>query len=127
MLKKLAYSVSLVLILAIVVSGEIIAASGAQKNVNLFGRALVDRPVYAASVDGSYAYVCAGLALVILNVSDASNPTKEGRLLLPSVAHGDLYVSGGYAYVAEMESGLRVIDVADPVNPVEADGGRTEG
>lgn len=31
----------------------------------------------------------------------------------------DVYVSGGYAYVADSDSGLAVIAVSDPTNPGE--------
>ena len=46
------------------------------------------------------------------------NPVEVGFLEMPDSAHG-IYVSGSYAYVADWDSGLRVIDVGTPENPVE--------
>ena len=49
---------------------------------------------------GSYAYLCAGSVLVILDISGPSNPTAVGQASLPDTGRG-ICVSGGYAYVAD--------------------------
>ncbi len=51
-------------------------------------------------------------------MSEPSNPQEIGFYY----THGgawDVDVSGNYAYVAAMDSGLRVIDVSEPSNPQE--------
>jgi len=49
---------------------------------------------------------------------DSLNVRFVGSYDTPGRAYG-VYVSGGYAYVADWNAGLRVIDVSDPENPVE--------
>ena len=49
---------------------------------------------------------------------DSLNVRFVGSYDTPGCARG-VYVSGDYAYVADGEAGLRVIDVSDPQNPVE--------
>ena len=49
---------------------------------------------------------------------DSLNVRFVGSYDTPGRAYG-VYVSGGYAYVADDWAGLRVIDVSDPQNPVE--------
>jgi hypothetical protein len=76
--------------------------------------------VRAVHVSGSYAYLAdrwVGL-LRVINISTPSAPfevitvyTQEAR---------DVYLSGDYAYVINSWTGVRVIDVSDPLNPFEA-------
>ena len=106
------------------------ASSGYYHNVELVGRFLAEGPTYAVTVQGDYAYVCAGRALVVLDVSDPSSPTKVSQEFLPAIVHS-VYVLGSYAYVADRENGLRIIDISDPTHPVELGfcetGGRVYG
>lgn len=80
-------------------------------------------------VAGNYAYLAAGVAgLRVIDISDPTAPTEVGTYETPGAVR-DVYVTGGYAYVAEASSrddsdravsgGLRVIDVSDPTAPVE--------
>ncbi len=92
---------------------------------------------YTVTVAGDYAYVSEKrghdgfhlggplwhLALQIINVTDPANPKLVGsfsdladRFILPS----GISVVGHYAYIADEESGLYVIDVTDPVAPTVA-------
>jgi hypothetical protein len=71
---------------------------------------------YAVDVSGSYAYVGEGRNLVVLNVSTQSNPFRAGSVLLPGIV-SDIKVFGNYAYVADGEAGLQVIDVSTPSSP----------
>ncbi|MEE9553520.1 MAG: hypothetical protein V3W18_04410, partial [candidate division Zixibacteria bacterium] len=53
----------------------------------------------------------------ILDVSDPENPVVEGILDTPGIGW-DIWVSEGYAYVADGGSGLQIVDVSNPDNPV---------
>lgn len=75
-------------------------------------------PASIVCKSGDYAYLCAGGALVVLDVSDPSNPTESGRINIPAMLIG-IDVVGDYAYVVDKRRGLRVIDVSDPPNPEE--------
>jgi methionine-rich copper-binding protein CopC len=79
----------------------------------------IDIPGYANNVDvaGDYAYVAAGSAgLVVVNVTDRSNPAIVGRLDTPGISI-DVRVMGNLAYLADGEAGLQIIDVTDPSQP----------
>ncbi|MEM1185461.1 MAG: choice-of-anchor B family protein [Planctomycetota bacterium] len=56
----------------------------------------------------------------IIDVSDLTNPQFVGTTSsgLPSIDH-NLYVRDGYMYQANYTSGLRVFDIADPLDPVQ--------
>lgn len=67
-------------------------------------------------VDGNYAYVADGRAgLIIVEVSDAGNPTIVVEYDTPGYANG-VFVSGTYAYIADGDGGLQVVDVSDPTD-----------
>ena len=73
----------------------------------------------AVAVQGRYAYVGVGPRLVVVDVGDPARPVEVGRTgVLPGVVQ-DVAVSGTYAYVADRDRGLRVIDVSDPSSPRE--------
>ena len=73
----------------------------------------------AVAVQGNYVYLGLGRRLVIMNVANPANPIIVGQTaLLPSFVR-DVAVAGSYAYVADLDSGLWVIDVANPAAPVE--------
>jgi hypothetical protein len=77
-------------------------------------------PGYANNVDvnGSYAYVAAGSAgLIVVNVANPSNPVIVASLDTPGNAN-DVRVVGNTAYVADGPAGLRIIDVTNPLQPV---------
>ena len=75
---------------------------------------------YAVALQGDYAYTGAGQRLLILNVSNPSLPKLTGWTDLLPEAITDVAVVGDYAYIADYESGLRIIDVSDPTSPTEA-------
>jgi hypothetical protein len=76
--------------------------------------------VYLA-VAGSTLYVADRDKLYTYDVSDPANPAASGSFAALSDPKG-IAVAGAYAYVADGESGLRVLDVQDPaaVAPVGA-------
>ncbi|MFQ5879413.1 MAG: carboxypeptidase regulatory-like domain-containing protein [Dehalococcoidia bacterium] len=49
----------------------------------------------------------------------SADPTLVGTLGGGPRDARDVFVSGGFAYVADFQSGLRIVDVSDPTDPVE--------
>jgi hypothetical protein len=66
----------------------------------------------AVFINGNYAYIGYGRALVVLDVSDKTNPRKTSDVILEGFIES-VYVSGNYAYIANDESGLRVVDISN--------------
>ena len=125
MFTKIVYCfMSFVLVFAVTTNS--VAVTGDSQNVALIGRALAEGPVHAVALEGNYAYICAGCAFVILDVSDPTQPVKMGSLVLTDFAN-DVYISENYAYVADSSSGLRIIDISDKQNPNEAGSYDTPG
>lgn len=74
----------------------------------------------AAFVQGTYAYIGEGSRLTILDIFNPEDPIVVGKSdLLPNTAINGIFVSNGFAYIANDTSGLRIIDVSDPINPFE--------
>jgi hypothetical protein len=71
-----------------------------------------------------YLYALAGVNLVILDLSDPIHPLPISHCMLPTIGEeiAVYQVPGGpvYAAIAAGESGLRLINVTDPLHPVEA-------
>lgn len=85
------------------------------KNITLLGRALLG-PATCATTKGNYAYVGAGGALVIFDISDPEHPTLVSRIYTSGVVE-DLALLGDYAFVVTRYNGLWVFDISDPKNP----------
>jgi hypothetical protein len=76
----------------------------------------------AVAVEGNRTYLGVGLRLVVLDISQPSAPTVLGQSpVLPDIVRG-VAVSGGYAYVADGDAGLQVIDISNPAAPVRVAG-----
>ena len=71
---------------------------------------------FGADVQGNYAYAGEGRNLIVLNISTPSNPSKTGQVTLPGIIYG-VKLLGQYAYVADGEGGLQVVDVSNPSAP----------
>lgn len=74
----------------------------------------------AVAVQGNYAYVGVGLRLVVLDISDPARLREAASTLPFEYFVQDVTVSGNYAYVAAGGAGLRIIDISNPLSPVEA-------
>jgi hypothetical protein len=77
----------------------------------------------ARSVDvvGNYAYLaCANNGLMIVDISTPTSPTFVSSWDTPGYAFHAV-ISGDYAYVSDLYwwSGLRIVDISDPLNPWE--------
>ena len=71
---------------------------------------------FGVDVQGSYAYAGEGRNLIVLNISTPSNPSKIGQVTLPGIIMG-IKLLGQYAYVADGEGGLQVVDISSPSTP----------
>ena len=82
----------------------------------------------AVAVSGNRAYMGMGTSLLILDISQPSNPRQLGQVVLPDI-YGvqGVAVSGNYAYVADYDAGLQIIDVSNPSAPVCVGGYNTSG
>jgi hypothetical protein len=70
----------------------------------------------AVDVAGSYAFVAAGSAgLIVVDVTNLQAPVIAAQLATPGAAY-DVRVAGSVAYVAQAV-GLLVVDVTDPAHP----------
>jgi PGF-pre-PGF domain-containing protein/PGF-CTERM protein len=68
-------------------------------------------------VNGNYTYIGQGQDLLVVDISDVSNPVELGRVTTQSIVN-NVVISGNYAYVADGQNGLVVIDIANPAAPV---------
>ena len=91
-------------------------------NANLV-RTLEGGAFKEVAINGDIVYGGLHDFLVAIDVSDKSNPARLGNALLGNELSTsqvmDIAVSGNYAYVANADSGLTVIDISDPTNLVE--------
>jgi len=78
----------------------------------------------AVEGEGDHAYLATDWGLVVVDVSDPHGPSISGTLEVPgasSTLSRDLEVRDGLAYLACAETGLHIIDVTDPTNPIWLD------
>ena len=74
---------------------------------------------YAVAAEGNYVYVGIGWRMVILDVTDPGNPVVVGRTDLLADAVMGIEIVGQYAYLANGDGGLRIINIASHVVPFE--------
>ncbi len=72
--------------------------------------------VLSVAVSGNYAYLGQGQDVVIVDITDVSNPSEVGRVTTTAVVNG-IAVSGNYAYVSNGNSGLVVVDISNRSAP----------
>lgn len=71
---------------------------------------------YDIEVVGKYVYLGQGQDLVVLDITDVNKPSEVGRVITPSIVSA-IDVSGNYAYVADGNSGLTIINITNPAEP----------
>jgi hypothetical protein len=86
------------------------------KNIEVVGH--IGGEANAIFVQGTYVYIGFGPALAIVDASDPSHPVQRGYIVLPGMVQ-DIFVAGGYAYIAAYDAGFRVVDISDPNAPRE--------
>jgi len=72
--------------------------------------------VYNVAVAGNYAYLGQGQDMLVIDITDSSNPLRVGRVTTPALVN-NVAVSGNYAYVANGENGLVIVDIANKTMP----------
>jgi hypothetical protein len=76
-----------------------------------------NRPADDVVVSGQFAYAAFYSGVQIFDVSDPFNPRPVGSFQTEG-GNRQLALAGQYVYVADVSSGLHVIDVSNPANPV---------
>ena len=72
---------------------------------------------YKFDLDGDYAFMAGSSGMLVVDISDLQNPSNVATL--PSATEvEDVAVADGYAYLAEREVGIRIVDISDPTAPV---------
>jgi hypothetical protein len=69
------------------------------------------------AVQGDYAYVGAGLAMTVIDVSTRESPRQVGSYETGAFDVASIAVAGSYAYVPGAR--FRVVDISDPAEPAE--------
>lgn len=114
------------------VSSNIAYVAGYRSGLRIYDVSTPTSPVAMGALDtyritsvyvsGDYAYVCADdnndYYLIIIDVSNPSNPTEEGSYFSLNEVN-DIFVEGDYAYIAVEIDGLRIIDISNPSSPQE--------
>ena len=71
----------------------------------------------SVTIRDNYAYCAYYYGLLIVDISNPSNPVKSSQLYLEYGQCMDVVVSGDYAYTANWEGGLKIIDISTPSLP----------
>ena len=72
---------------------------------------------YAVALGGTNAYLGVGPRVVVVNIANPAAPVRSGQSApLPDIVQG-LTASANAVYVADGESGLKIIDVTNPASP----------
>ncbi len=80
----------------------------------------IDGASLAVTVQGDIMYLGTGQRIALLDISNPAMPRVIGKTqTFPGIVV-DFAISGGLAYVADDEAGLRIVDVSDPANPAFA-------
>jgi hypothetical protein len=69
------------------------------------------------AISGPYLYVGERRGLRVMNVSDPTNPIEIGGLPIPEDVE-DIALYEGFAFLAEQDSGLEVVDISNPLAPL---------
>ena len=95
--------------------------------IGLVVRSAWGGPVNDVEVVGNLAYAAIGRRLVILDVSDETDPVEVGSLNLMAGVVG-VVVRDGYAFLAALSPyRFSVVDVSDPTNPTLVSAGQGDG
>jgi len=90
----------------------------AQECPQLVDQIVWSSPAHQVAAAGDYVYIGNDGGVLVVHYSGPGENEVVGGVGLPEVAQ-DMEVSAGYIYVADGESGLRVLDVTDPASPFE--------
>jgi hypothetical protein len=71
---------------------------------------------FGVAIQGNYAFVGEGRNILALDISTPSNPSRIGKLTLPGIVRG-IAILNQFAYVADYEGGVQVVDISTPASP----------
>ena len=91
----------------------------AQECPQLVDEIVWNSPAHQVAAFADYVYIGTDGGVLVVQFSGPGEIEVVGGVGLPEAAQ-DMEVSAGYIYVADGESGFRVIDVTDPTSPFEA-------
>ena len=72
---------------------------------------------FGVAAQGNYVYMGEGRSLVIVDISSPASPSKVGQVTLPGLVM-DIALFGNYAYVADLEGGVQIVDISNPAQPL---------
>mgnify|MGYP002387827030 CR=1 FL=1 len=87
-------------------------------NMEYVGR--IEGASLAVDIQEDILYLGIGQRLALLDISNPAMPLIIGKTQTFAGIVVDFVISGGLAYVADDEAGLRIVDVTDPTNPAFA-------
>jgi len=93
---------------------------GAPAEVGTFDPADYQASIWGIDVAGDYAYLAdhAEDRIYVVDISNPSSPFQVSVVATPFRPE-DVFIHGGFAYVACYNAGLRVFDLSSPASPVE--------
>ena len=97
---------------------NIFDASDRGDSITLLGTINVGGAVHELNVTGNFAYVSSGSGLIVLDVSDPTNPVQVGNVNVTGTEWGSEIV-GNYIYLTTTSNGLFIFDISSPRNPTE--------
>ncbi|MFZ4621533.1 MAG: T9SS type A sorting domain-containing protein [Bacteroidota bacterium] len=113
----------------IATSGTFAYVAGGSAGFKIYNIATPATPTLVTSIDtlaycesviisGQYAYIAAGSRSHILDITNPAAPTYVGRINGYGGYHQHINVRSGYAYVANYDASLSVVNVTNPAAPV---------
>jgi PKD repeat protein len=107
---RLIYSV--IALLALILTTGICSAD----DVNVEFVTRIGGQIQDVAIKDHYAYIGQGKDLVILDISNVSNPSEIGRLMTTSAVN-TVIVAGNYTYITNAEGDLLIADISNPAAP----------
>jgi len=87
-------------------------------NMNLTGMWNFGYP-FAVYAKDNYLYLGSGGSVVIFDISDTTNPQQIADISFPGSFVQGIYIRATLMFVADGEKGLRIVDISDPLYPLE--------
>ena len=99
-------------------TGSIIRGGTLEQNQQIrhLGNVHLSSNYISLFIDGSYVYTTGEWGLEIFDISHPAAPLHIGEIPTPGAAE-DVFAQGRYAYVADGEAGVQIIDVQQPDRP----------
>ncbi len=97
-------------------SAQKVAAASESINCDILGS--IGGPTSAMAAKEDYVYVGKGTSIIILRNTEGSLSQVGAQFNLPSYV-SDLQIQGNTLYAAAGSAGLRIIDISNPLKPVE--------